>query len=167
MSELKRVSQTNNLKLKIRRYRPSDKYAIWELHRLALEPTGAMLPGGPWNDDDLNDVQSEYIDNGGDFIVGTVNRRIVCMGALKKKTDSVAEIKRMRVHPDFQRAGCGQLILDKLEEKARQSGYTELCLDTTTKQIPAQKLYEKNGYRQTGRTRYAGLDIIFYEKKIK
>jgi ribosomal protein S18 acetylase RimI-like enzyme len=152
---------------KIRQYQPSDNKAIWELHRSALEPTGAMLPGGPWNDDDLNDIENEYIKNGGDFLVGVVNKRIVCMGALRNKSDKMAEIKRMRVHPDFQRKGLGQMILDKLEEKARKSGYTELCLDTTTKQIPAQKLYEKNGYRQTGRTSYSGLDIISYEKNLK
>jgi GNAT superfamily N-acetyltransferase len=156
----------NDLILKIRQYQSSDNKAIWELHRSALEPTGAMLPGGPWNDDDLNDIPSEYINNDGDFIVGTVNKQIVCMGALRKKSETTAEIKRMRVHPDFQRKGFGQLILDKLEEKARQLGYRELCLDTTTKQIAAQKLYEKNGYYQTGNTSYGGLDIIFYEKKI-
>ncbi len=87
------------------------------------------------------------------------------MGALKKKSDSVGEIKRMRVHPYYQRKGLGQLMLNKLEDKARQLGYKELHLDTTTKQIPAQKLYEKNGYRQASRISYAGLDIIFYIKK--
>jgi GNAT superfamily N-acetyltransferase len=155
------------LTLKIRSYKPSDNDDVCELHRLALEPTGAMLPGGPWNDDDLNDIQKNYIYDGGDFIVGTVNNRIVCMGALKKKSETMAEIKRMRVHPDYQRKGFGQKILNNLEEKARQLGYTELCLDTTTKQVPAQKLYKKNGYHQTSRASYAGLEIIFYEKKIK
>jgi ribosomal protein S18 acetylase RimI-like enzyme len=155
------------LTLKIRQYRPSDNDAVWELHRLALEPTGAMLPGGPWNDDDLNNIQKNYIDDHGDFVVGIIDNTIVCMGALKKKSETMAEIKRMRVHPDFQRKGFGQKILDILEEKAHQFGYTELCLDTTTKQIPAQGLYEKNGYHQTGRTSYAGLEIIFYEKKIR
>jgi ribosomal protein S18 acetylase RimI-like enzyme len=155
------------LTLKIRQYRPSDNDAVWELHRLALEPTGAMLPGGPWNDDDLNNIQKNYIDDHGDFVVGIIDNTIVCMGALKKKSETMAEIKRMRVHPDFQRKGFGQKMLDNLEEKAHQFGYIELCLDTTTKQIPAQRLYEKNGYHQTGRTSYAGLEIIFYEKKIR
>ena len=152
--------------LNIRKYRPSDKDAVWDLHYLALEPTGAMLPGGPWIDDDLNDIKNQYINDNGTFLVGVLNKKIVCMGALKKKSDSRAEIKRMRVHPDFQRTGYGQIILNKLEEKARQLGYTELCLDTTTKQIPAQKLYEKNDYHEVRRTKYAGLEIIFYEKKI-
>ncbi len=155
-----------DLTITIRRYRDSDKEAVRQLHQLALEPTGAMLPGGPWNDDDLNNIEKEYINNAGDFLVGVVNNQIVCMGALKKKTDSVGEIKRMRVHPDFQRKGLGQLILNHLEEKALQLGYNDLVLDTTTKQYPAQKLYEKNGYHQTGRTKYDGLDIIFYKKKL-
>lgn len=154
-------------KLNIRRYKSSDKDAIWRLHQQALEPTGAMLPGGPWNDDDLNNIENEYINNSGDFLVGTIDNEIVCIGALRKKTDSIGEIKRMRVHPDFQRKGFGQIILDLLEEKANILGYKVLCLDTTTKQIPAQKLYEKNGYYQTGRTSYAGLEIILYEKKLK
>jgi len=158
----------NNIKLslEIRRYQSSDQNAVSKLHQQALEPTGAMLPGGPWNDDDLKNIEKEYIDNGGDFFVGILNKRIICMGALKKKTDVIAEIKRMRVHPHYQRKGLGQLMLDKLEEKARQLGYKELYLDTTTKQIPAQQLYEKNGYQQYGQTSYARLDILFYKKKL-
>ena len=82
------------------------------------------------------------------------------------KTDTAAEIKRMRVHPDYQRRGFGQEILDKLEEKARKSGYTELYLDTTTKQIPAQKFYEKNGYVESDRGKLERLEVIFYRKKL-
>jgi ribosomal protein S18 acetylase RimI-like enzyme len=156
----------SNLKIKIRKYRPSDKDAVWKLHMQALEPTGAMLPGGPWNDDDLNDIEKEYINSNGDFLVGVVDKKIVVMGALKKKIDLAGEIKRMRVHPDYQRKGLGQMMLDKLEERARQLGYKELVLDTTTKQVAAQKLYEKNGYHRTGQTSYGGLDILFYEKKL-
>lgn len=154
------------LNLIIRQYQSTDKDTVWELHLQALEPTGAMLPGGPWNDNDLNNIENEYIHNGGDFLVGTIDNVIVCIGALRKKSETTGEIKRMRVHPDFQRKGIGQKILDKLEGKAHQLGYKELYLDTTTIQIAAQKFYEKNGYRQVGRTSYSGLDIIFYEKKL-
>ena len=153
--------------LKIRRYLVSDRDAVLKLHLQALEPTGAMLPGGPWNDDDLNDIEKEYINNGSDFLVGILDGKIVCMGALKKKTDTIAEIKRMRVSPGYQRRGLAKVVLSRLEARAHQLGYTQLVLDTTTKQIPAQKLYEKNGYHQVGKTSYAGLEITFYEKKIK
>jgi len=58
------------------------------------------------------------------------------MGALKKKSDTAAQIKRMRVLPDFQRKGYGQLILDSLEIKARKLGFTELYLDTLLNRFP-------------------------------
>ena len=154
------------LTITIRRYRDSDKDAVWQLHQLALEPTGAMLPGGPWSDEDLNRIEEEYINNSGDFLVGVVNNQIVCMGALKKISDSLAEVKRMRVHPDYQRKGFGQLMLRRLEQKARELGYSELCLDTTTQQIPAQKLYEKNGFTETSRGRFRSLELIYYSKRL-
>ena len=36
---------------------------------------------------------------GGEFSVGIIDGRIVAMGALKRLTDTRAEICRMRVHP--------------------------------------------------------------------
>jgi GNAT superfamily N-acetyltransferase len=163
MSSGKQVS----LPLKIRRYKSSDKDAVHELQYLAFRTLGIMLKAKEIAAEDLDDIRKNYLENGGDFIVGTIDNRIVCMGAFRKVSKTTAEIKRMRVHPDYQRKGLGQLILDKLEEKARQLGYTELCLDTTTKQVPAQKLYKKNGYHEVRREHYAGLEIILYEKNIK
>ena len=150
----------------IRQYQPVDKGSVRELHIQALEPTGAMLPGGPWNDDDLSDISNHYLTNGGEFLVGVLDNRILCMGASKKKSDTAGEIKRMRVLPDFQRKGYGQLILDSLETKARKLGFTELYLDTTTKQIPAKNFYKKNGYQEIYRMVFAGLEIIFLEKHL-
>ena len=135
--------------LEIRRYQDADNPAVLELHHLALEATGAYFPG-KWNDD-LDDIQNHYLNNGGEFLVGTLDGKIVCMGAFRRKSDTLAEIKRMRVLPEYQRRGFGQIILNQLEEKASQLGYAELCLDTTTLQVPAQKMYQKNGFTVTGR----------------
>ena len=151
--------------LEIRRYQISDQYAVWELHNLGLNQFGAHLGNGPW-DDDVHDVLNQYVTSGGEFLVGVWDDKIVCMGGLKRRSDKLAEIKRMRTHPDYQKRGFGQLILSRLEERAVKLGFTELCLDTTTKQVPAQKLYEKNGYSEIHRGRIAGLEVIFYFKKL-
>jgi len=45
-------------------------------------------------------------------------------------------------------------------------GYKTLHLDTSILQIPARKLYEKNGYREVGRDNYGGLEVILYEKEL-
>jgi hypothetical protein len=67
--------------LEIRRYQDADKPAVWELHRRALEATGAYFPG-KWNDD-LSDIQNHYLNNGGEFLVGILDGKIVCMGRLQ------------------------------------------------------------------------------------
>jgi hypothetical protein len=41
-----------------------------------------------------------------------------------------------------------------------------LHLDTSILQIPAQRLYEKNGFREVGRDIYQQLEVILYEKQL-
>ena len=150
--------------LEIRRYRDADNPAVLELHQLALEATGAYYPG-KWNDD-LHDIQNHYLNNGGEFLVGILDGKIVCMGAFRRKSDTLAEIKRMRVLPECQRRGFGQIILNQLETKAIQLGYTELCLDTTTLQIAAQKFYGKNGFIEVRRGLMPPFEVIYYHKSL-
>jgi ribosomal protein S18 acetylase RimI-like enzyme len=144
----------------------ADFASVWELHRLAIEPIGVFLKNGSW-DDDLRDITNHYLKNRGEFLVGLLNNRIVCMGAFRKKSETLAEIKRMRVLPDYQRRGFGQTIMNQLELKALQSGYSELILDTRTKQIAAQQFYKKNGFVESGRGKFEGFELIFYRKKLK
>jgi ribosomal protein S18 acetylase RimI-like enzyme len=151
--------------LEIRRYQASDYDEVWNLHVLGLQHVGAYLGEGPW-DNDLRQIEQAYLLNRGEFLVGTIDGRIVAMGAFRKTSDERAEIKRMRVHPDFQGRGYGQMILDELERRAKAAGYTILHLDTSVVQVAAQKLYIKNGYTETGRETHGGLECILFEKRI-
>ena len=152
--------------MQIRPYQKSDFDEVWALHNLALQDVGAHVGNGPW-DDDLKKIDEVYQNNGGCFLVGIVEGRIVAIGALKRTDAECAEIKRMRVHPNFQRRGFGSAVLERLEAEARQLGYGTLHLDTTTRQTAAQRLYTKHGYHEIGRTVVAGFDTILLEKKLK
>lgn len=143
----------------IRRYQSADHDAVWNLHNLALRATSAHLGNGPW-DDDLNRIESVYLESGGEFLVGELDGRIVVMGALKPVAAGRSEIKRMRVHPDFQRRGFGRAMLTAL-------GFRILVLDTSTRQEAAQCLYQKNGYRETGRRKVRRLEVIDFEKELE
>jgi ribosomal protein S18 acetylase RimI-like enzyme len=148
-----------------RRYLPSDHDAVWELHNLALRKVGALLGDGPWNDD-FHHLEDTYIKCGGEFLVGELEGRIIVMGALKPISPGLAEVKRMRVHPDFQRRGLGQMMLSMLETRARELGFHRLILDTSTVQKAALNLYRKNGYRETGRRKIRHLEVIDFEKDL-
>jgi ribosomal protein S18 acetylase RimI-like enzyme len=152
--------------LNIRRYESSDHAAVWNLHNIALDAVGTNAGDGPW-DDDLRQIEAVYLQNGGDFLVGICAGRLVAMGALKRTNADRAEIKRMRVHPDYQRRGFGQAILTALEKRAAELGYKVLHLDTTIQQTAAQGLYQKNGYVVVREGKIGRFDCVFYEKKLE
>jgi ribosomal protein S18 acetylase RimI-like enzyme len=164
-----RKSRPNNVVeaaiLEIRRYLVPDHDEVWRLHNEALTDTGAHAGNGPW-DDDLHRIEEAYLDAGGEFLVGVLQGRIIAMGALKPSPSDRAEITRMRVHPDFQRRGFGQRVLEELERRARALGKRTLHLDTTEEQTAARCFYEKNGYREIGRERRGGFQFIFFEKQL-
>ncbi|HEX6478862.1 MAG TPA: GNAT family N-acetyltransferase [Ktedonobacteraceae bacterium] len=149
----------------LRCYEPADREAVEYLHVHAIQQAGAYLGRGPW-DDDVYAIEEVYLKNRGAFLIGECDGLFVAMGALKRTSPERAEIKRMRVHPDYQGRGYGQLILDELEARARALAYQVLHLDTSILQIPAQRLYEKNGFREVGRDMYQGLEVILYEKQL-
>jgi N-acetylglutamate synthase-like GNAT family acetyltransferase len=93
--------------LLIRRYRSLDQDAVCALHQMALEAVGAYAKGpqGSLLNADLNDIEGAYLNCRGEFLVGSIRNRIVAMGALKCLGSHVAEITRMRVHPDYWRRG--------------------------------------------------------------
>ncbi len=147
------------------RYQDADLDAVWALHNLALTAVGAHAGNGPW-DDDLHRITEAYLANGGEFLVGLDDDRLVAMGAMRRTAPDRAEVKRMRVHPAFQRRGYGRAILAALEQRAVELGYATLHLDTTAVQLGAQRLYRSHGYRETGRAVIGGFDTILFEKRL-
>jgi GNAT superfamily N-acetyltransferase len=149
----------------LRPFQPGDAEAVWRLHDAALEDAGVHGGRGPW-EDDLRDIGASYLEAGGDFLVGLAAGEVVGMGGLFRRSEEECEIRRMRVHPDFQRQGLGRLILEALEERATGLGFRTVCLDTTEDQVAAQRLYEAAGYRETGRRRTERFVFIDFVKQL-
>ncbi len=150
--------------MQIRRYQAEDNKEVKALHYAGLEQFGATAD--PYHDKDLDDIKGVYIDNNGDFLVGTDGDKIVAMGALKKTSGTRGEIKRIRVRRDYQRSGYGRTILLKLIEMAGELGYMELCLDATVDNTPARRLFEQCGFVETRKGKVGTYDLVFYEKKL-
>lgn len=150
----------------LRSFFDNDADAVWQLHNAALEEAGAHGGRGPW-EDDLRDIRGTYLDSGGDFLVGLSHGELVAMGGLLLRSAEEAEIKRMRVHPDFQRRGLGRLLLKRLEQRAQPLGARVIHLDTTDQQTAARRLYESAGYRETGRRQTARFLFIDFTKALK
>lgn len=54
------------------------------------------------------------------------------------------------VHPDFQRAGIGQILMDKMKEIAQEKGFIKISLRVLSINKKAIRFYEKNGFKQEG-----------------
>lgn len=153
-------------RLVIRQYQPSDKEEVFNLHVRALKNENAYLYTGVW-EKDFDDIEGIYLNNRGEFLVGMKDNRIVAMGGLRKTTEDIVELRRMRVDPAFQRMGFGQMILNVLEKKARELRYKAIELQTTIKQVSAQKFYIKNGYTEVRREKEGWvIEAIFYRKEL-
>ncbi|HZZ71043.1 MAG TPA: GNAT family N-acetyltransferase [Pirellulales bacterium] len=149
--------------LVIRRYRPEDQAEVMQLHILPMLQVGAYKGEGPW-DDDLRQIEKVYCNPYGDFLVGLLHGRMVVMGALRKTGSGRCEIRRVRVHPDFQRQGLGRKIINRLEGHARQLGYHTVHLQTQEIQHAAREFYRRLGYRETRRKVLDGRDYVEFEK---
>ena len=151
--------------LSVRRYQPSDRQAVWDLHNLALHDAQAHGGNGPW-DADLRAIESSYLDEGGEFLVGTIGRRVVAMGALRRGTVERAAITRMRVHPAFQRRGFARRIVHELERTATRLGCSGLVFDTTVEQTAAQALTGPRAIARPVRGKLSRLGVIYFAKSL-
>jgi ribosomal protein S18 acetylase RimI-like enzyme len=149
----------------MRRYCDADHDEVWALHNIALIQVGAHPGNGSW-DDDLHAIGAVYLESGGEFLVGEYDGALVAMGALLRLSPTSAEIKRMRVHPTYQRRGFGRAILQQLEARAQDLGYRELTLETTVQQVAAQALYRAMGYAETRRFQLGPYAVIAYAKRL-
>jgi ribosomal protein S18 acetylase RimI-like enzyme len=151
--------------LDIRRYEPDDHETVLHLNEEGLRGMGALIEE-PGFDLDLRDIEGEYLEGDGEFLVGVCEGQVVAMGALRKTSPKRAEVKRMRVAPAFRGRGFGQRILDVLHRRATALGYATLHLDTGINHEAARNLYEANGYRKTRCGKVGPVECVFYEKSI-
>lgn len=179
--------------IEIRRAEADDAPRLRELNEVALRQVDAYAEDAVEEgmDDDLLDIESNYVEAGGDFFVAETvvgetgsgtegDGTIVGMGALEpvgegtfqadrivREADGpAAEITRMRVDPDFQRRGIGTRLVERLEARARELEYEVLVLDTTARQKGARRLYESFGYECEETVEWREYEVMLYRKEL-
>jgi GNAT superfamily N-acetyltransferase len=82
------------------------------------------------------------------FVVARLDGVPVGCGALRPKTDSVVEIKRMYVRKEARGKGVARAVLAELEWLAAEFGYASMILETGIRQPEAIALYTAQGFVQ-------------------
>lgn len=91
--------------------------------------------------------QYNKLDHIHDVILICENDTPVACGAFKYYEEGVAEVKRVFVRKEFRGQGISKLVMQQLEEKAREQGFDSLILETGKPLAAAIGLYSSLGYQ--------------------
>jgi len=119
-----------------------------------------------WN---YNTFKNELLNSNSKYIVAKANNKIVGFAGIWKSVDDI-HITNIVTAKNYRRQNIGSLLLSKLIEIAKsEKDITSITLEVNSNNIPAQKLYEKYGFKVVGlRKKYYNNidDAIIYTKKL-
>ena len=99
------------------------------------------------NDPDISELEGAWLGRGGDFLVIEDNDHcIVGCAGLKPLTGRRAELCKMYIEKPARGRGLGRQLLDRLLAIARQSGFSEVWLETNSGLTAAATLYRSRGF---------------------
>ena len=150
----------------IRDWQESDRNSAAEVIRAVLQEYGL-----PWQpelaDRDVVEVESAYLEVGGEFWVIEKDSKIVGTAAYHpiSRGQNAVEIRKMYLLPEVRGQGLGRYLLVKLEKAIAIKDYQEIWIETASVLAKAVKLYERNGYQPANGVETKRCDLV-YRKKI-
>jgi len=138
-----------DLNMNIRRANTDDTENIVRLVKDGLKEFGFTYSPRT-SEADLTDVDREYHQNGGVFLVMENNQKeLIATGALKKVDDRTYKIRKMYVSKPHRKKGYGKEVLNKLLEIAQTKGAETIVLETSECMTAAINLYKNFGFMES------------------
>lgn len=97
-------------------------------------------------EEELAGLPGKYAPPKGRLLLAFLNRHPAGCVALRELDAHVCEMKRMFVPPQLQGKGVGRALAEALIREAKTIGYSSMRLDTSFRQVEAQKLYQSVGF---------------------
>ena len=66
------------------------------------------------------------------------------------RTRHIATLVGMYISKEHRGKGLGDILLKEMIRRIKKKGYKKIELDVNTRQLPAIRLYKKNGFRKVG-----------------
>lgn len=101
-----------------------------------------LVNSAPWSE---RSFRNELDHKEGIFLLALLNGEVVGYGGIWLIIDE-AHVTTVAVHPDLQRQGIGQSLLEELLKRAKEKGMTCSTLEVRAGNKPAIALYEKLGF---------------------
>jgi putative acetyltransferase len=97
---------------------------------------------------ELASLPGKYSPPAGRLLLASCDGEHAGCVALRPIAAQTCEMKRMFVYPQFQGRGVGRALGDAVVADARTIGYRSMLLDTSFRQVEAQKLYASLGFER-------------------
>ncbi|MCW4352039.1 GNAT family N-acetyltransferase [Hoyosella sp. YIM 151337] len=94
-----------------------------------------------------------YAQYAGEFWVADDDGEVVGSAGYRPVTDAIAEMKGVYVSPVIRRQGLASVLVKNAEQAALTAGFDQVQAWSDTRFTGAHVLYERLGYRRTGRSR--------------
>ena len=99
-------------------------------------------------DEELAALPGVFVPPTGALLVALVDDGLAGCVALKQVDGRTGELKRFYVRPSFRGRHLGRRLVEALIERARDSGYERIVLDSHASMIAAHGIYEAAGFRR-------------------
>ncbi len=135
------------MEITTRAFRPEDLEACLEVEKGAIKGPNHYMA----------DVIDYYNTTRGEMTVVEVDGKIAGMGKLTVLYDGSAWLELLRVHPDYQRKGCGMAIYKRYMEQLKEFGCPAARLYTGAQNVPSAGLAMKHGFHRS--TEFHGMTL--------
>lgn len=99
-------------------------------------------------DDELASLSTMYGGENGCLLLAEQEQQFIGMVALRKKTKTICEMKRLFVLPSVTGLGVGKKLTIDIIEQAKKMGFKQMVLDTLQRLEPAMHLYQQLGFKE-------------------
>ncbi|MDD3492336.1 MAG: GNAT family N-acetyltransferase [Candidatus Thermoplasmatota archaeon] len=155
--------------MKIREAKPGDGEDVHRILSHAFDPYRSYYTEEAYSATVLSPREIENRIRAGHMVVLVATCHGVAVGTVSLKPEGEGRIylQSMAVEPHYQGQAIGKQILSRVETFAKQRKCKHLSLECYHPLIKALGLYEKSGFRVTGKKRnYYGIEIFEMTKEL-
>jgi len=130
-----------------RKAQNSDSEAIQKILKPIFKEYKINLPDN-YSFADIDNLEEEYLDKSGEFIVLLREQTIIGFFALLPSVNDQIELKRLYLKASERGQGLGKFMLKEALRIARKSGHAKIHLETVSNFVEAVSLYRKYGFQK-------------------
>ena len=115
-------------------------------------------------DADLKDIEANYLQRGGLFeVIEDADTNLLGSFGLYPINKTTCELRKMYFIPSARGLGLGKQVLERAIAKAKELGFKQIVLETSSKLLAANRLYARFGFESATSDHLASRADQFYK----